>query len=63
MSNREIIDSSQSSGGDSNNAITMKEVIELQNKMNQKIVKEYCQQIQYQNMVLCKLRYQKEVYA
>lgn len=43
--------------------IEMSEFIKLQNETSSKVVAEYCQRAQYQNMIMTKLRYQRNVYA
>lgn len=43
--------------------VTMKELIKLQNESSAKVIKEYCQNAQYQNMVMNKLKYQRDLYV
>jgi hypothetical protein len=45
------------------NTLKMKELIKLQNESNENVVKEYCLKAQYQNMVMNKLKYHRNVYA
>lgn len=46
-----------------NEDIQMTEFIKLQNEASGKVVREYCKRAQYQNMVMNKLKYQRNVYA